>query len=273
MNVASVLRVFRRHMMWLKLLRWMGLAAIVAGVFGALGLTHPQHRSLCITLLGALMVGWMLLILRSVRLTREIRAGSLLLGLGRLDDAEVWLRRAITTFSLFKPSKLVAGEMWALLLMQRGRYEDVIDVCREMLRHRLRRMHAVWVNTRLLLADSLLLLGRVGEARQAILPLSLEPLTLEGRMKLLPTQLRCELSSGESAASVAGLAEKVRVAELMESPRAALVHALLAEACRQQGMHCEHSFLAERAQLYHDLAAMADPIPGTAQIPAPDEPT
>ena len=44
----------------------------------------------------------------------------------------------------------------------------------------------------------------------------------------------------------------IRRAELLDSPRAALVHALLAKACRALGREDQALRLSRRAELYHD---------------------
>jgi len=85
-------------------------------------------------------------------------------------------------------------------------------------------------------------------------------------MKLLPIQLRYELAADYPAAAAQSLPEKLQIAELLDSPRAALVHALLAEACRRNHMPAQQAFLAERAWLYHDLDQLAPRYPVIALI-------
>ena len=270
--LQTTLATFRRQMVVLRVARLIAIGCFVAVGAGLFTLQSPTDKRLSFIALLALLVGWVIVILRSIRLTREIQTGSVLMAIGKLDDAEVWLRRAMTRFSLSTRAKLVAGELLATLFLRREAYKDVIAICRELLHYPLKRVHHVWVNTRLMLADSLLMLDRLAEAHDAIAGVYDVPLSLEARMKLLPIQLRYELAAGHAASSVSALPEKLKIAELMDSESAALVHALLAEACRRQAMPTQHAFLAERARLYHDLDKLTDRVPAIAPIAAAVEP-
>ena len=102
------------------------------------------------------------------------------------------------------------------------------------------------------------MLDRRDEAYEAMRPVYDVPLSLLDRMKLLPVQLRYELAANHTASAVRELGEKIKVAELLDAPGAALVHALLAEACDRQAMGRQRDFLTARAWLYHDLTDLAD---------------
>lgn len=272
-KLEATLATFRRQMAVARAVRWVGLIAFIMALAAVLAFDQADDRRMAVAVLAAVVVSWILLALRSIHLTREVQAGGALLSIGKLDDAEVWLHKGMRSFSVAVPAKLVAGELLAMLSLQRDAHHDVIAICRELLRHPLTRVRSVWVNTRLMLADSLLTLDRLPEAHEAILPIYSAAMPLETKMKLLPIQLRYELSSGQTSSSVNALAEKVRIAELLDSPHAALVHALLAEACRRQGMPTEQVFLTERARLYHDLDGLVTrfpviaPVTGHAQTP------
>ena len=270
--LTTTLTTFRRQMTILRVTRLAAVVLFVAAAVGISALGSPTDKRLSFIALIALLTGWVMVILRSIRLTREIQTGSVLMSIGKLDDAEVWLRRGMTGFSLSTRAKLVAGELLAALFLRRGAYGEVVAICRELLRHPLKRVRHVWINARLMLADSLLMLDRLAEAHEAILPVYDVPLPLEARMKLLPIQLRYELAAGHPESSVSALPEKLQIAELLDSESAALVHALLAEACRRQAMPVQHAFLAERARLYHDLDKLTDRVPAIAPIAATVEP-
>jgi len=259
-DLASMLRRFSRQMALLGALRWTGAILVVGALLlisGTGGLSTGQFA--------AIAVGVPLLIVASaalsIALTRQVQAAAIMLSLGKLDDAEVWLKRGLTKFTLSRRAKITAAHLLATLLMQRGQYEDVVAVCRALLRQRLERLRQTWVDARLILADALLLLGRLREAYEALMPVYGLPLPLEAKLKLLPIQLRYELAAGHPASSVSALPEKVRIAELMDPANAALTHALLAEACRRENRPAERDFLAERARLYHDLEPLAQRHP------------
>lgn len=267
-KIEELLRVFRRNLRVSMILR-VALGSLFAGIaLWALTLSASAGRPVLGLLVVGMLVLWAALLVRSVRLVREIQAGNLLIACGRLDDAEARLGRALGRFLFSERAQLMLFQQLAGLLFQRNRLHEVVAICGELLRHRLERIQGLAFHTRLMLADSLLLLGKVEEAYTAFRPVYDAPLTLAERMKLLPVQLRYELEAGHAAAAAGGLAEKVRVAELLESPRAALAHALLAEACRRQSMTAQQAFLAERARLYHDLAPLAEKYPVIRPIAA-----
>ena len=259
-DLARVLGTFRRQMAMLRVLRFTAAALLVLAVAVLPQIEAiPTQAMLAVLLGGLILIG--LLGIHSFRLAREVQAGGVLMSIGKLDDAEVWLRRGLIRFGLSGRAKIMAARLLASLLHQRGAYEEAAAVCRTLLGQPLKRLREVAVEARLLLADSLLLLGRLGEAHEALTPVYGLPLSLEARIRLLPIQLRYELAAGHAALAASALKEKVRIATLMDSPRAALTHALLAEACRQRDMPAERDFLAERARLYHDLEALAREYP------------
>lgn len=260
-QIETVTRVFRRNIRLAQALRIMVLLAMGGLLFRSLVLPGDGGRTMFLLVaLGGLML-WMAFLLRSVRLLREIQAGNLLIAIGRLDDAEARISRMLKRFSLSARGQFMLLQQLAGLLFHRDRYQDVVLICRELLRNGIGRIQGLGLNTRLLLADCLLLLGDVNEAYKAIRPVYDLPLTLSERMKLLPIQLRYELAAGHTAAAAQELVEKVQVAELLDSPHAALVHALLAEACRRESRTSQQAYLAERARLYHDLQPLAEKYP------------
>ena len=123
-----------------------------------------------------------------------------------------------------------------------------------------------------MLADSLLTLDREAEAYEAMRPMYDLPLSLADRMKMLPLQLRYESAGSPDGLAVESLAEKVRIAELLDSQQAALVHAMLAEACRRQSMSAQSDFLLRRARLYADLEPARRAISGSRPIASPSKP-
>jgi len=257
-NLENILRNFKRQMILAGVLRLAIILAISGIIIWTTCLPEPEGKRLLLLTAVGLLLTWILLMLGSARTAREVQAGSVLLGMGQLDDAEVWLRKAVEGFSISVRGKLLAGQQLAALCMKRQAYEEVATICRALLAQRLNRLQSVWINTRIMLADSLLYLDRVTEAYEAMRPVYDVSLSLADRIKLLPVQLRYELSAGHTESAVSSLREKIKMAELLDSAGAALVHALLAEACRQRAMTAQCGFLIERARLYHDLDKLVE---------------
>lgn len=264
-----VLRVFRRQLMLVRCLRYLLALGLVAALGGSMLSPDWQWRQMIVLAGTGIVLTWLVLLMKATRQAREVQTGSALLATGQLDEAEVWLMKVMGRFSLSLQAKLLACAELASLLFRQNRYQDVADTCRELLRQPLNRMQNVMVAARLLLADSLLLLDRIQEAYEAMRPIYDYPLSLTEQMKLLPVQLRYELAANHAASAVKALPEKVKIAELLDAPQAALVHALLAEACLRQAMNRQGQFLLERARLYHDLEPLAQRYAVLAPIAAP----
>lgn len=274
-KLDNLLRDFRRNHLLIRLGRTVMTALFTAAIFWMLYPPLHQHAPSLLYIALIMLAFFLCFGYVSAKLTRALHAGSVLLATGQLDDAEHWLRQAATGFSLSARLQLAAGQSLATVYFQRDRHDWVIALCRELLDHRLlRSLSHVWVATRLMLADSLLALDRVGEAYEALRPVYDATLSLTDRLKLLPLQLRYELAAEHPESAVDAMGEKIQLAEILDARRAALVHALLAEACRRREMAREQAYLTERARLYHDLEPLAEdyavlqPIAGINQTNA-----
>jgi hypothetical protein len=267
-QLDDLLRMFRKQVRLIRVVRLTLLVGTAVAVLWAAQLPRPENKRLIFAIFIGTLVIWVLMMINSARVARYVQTAGALLSLGQLDDAEVWLRRVLERFSLSARTKILACQQFASLFFRRDDHLGVVRICGELLKHKLKRLHSVWINTRLMMADSLLMLDRVPEAYEAIRPVYDSRLSLADRMKLLPIQLRYELAADHAASAVQGLPEKLQMAELLESPRAALVHALLAEACRRNHMSDQQAFLTERAWLYHDLDQLATRYPIIAPIAA-----
>jgi len=258
--VQQFLSGFRRQLILVRLTRAITFAFFTIAIFWILYNPAQPDQQTAWLLGGFMIILYMLLFFSSARSNRAVQTGNILLAAGRLDDAQVWLQRAISGFSLSAKLNLAAGQSLAAVYFQREAHQEVISICRELLRHRLlRRIQNVWVATRMMLTDSLLCLNRMEEAYEIMRPLYDIQLNLSDRLKLLPLQLRYELAMNHSASAVENLPEKVKLA--LDSYRAALVHALLAEACLRENQNQPHQLLARRAQLYKDLPPLAEKYP------------
>jgi hypothetical protein len=264
----GLLHTFHRQVQAGRVARGAALALAV-GLIGWSGLSaggDGRRASLLVLMAG--MGVWLAFVMDAVRLARQVQAGSVLIATGQLERAETWLTGLMERFTFSVRVKLLAAQQLASLYFRKGSHAEVVAICRELLHYRLGGLQGVAMNVRLMLADSLLTLERASEAYEALRPIYESPLSLSDQLRLLPVQLRYELATGHSAASVQGLPEKVRVAELMDPDRAGLAHALLAEACRRESLATQQAFLAERARLYADLAPMAAKYPVIAVVAA-----
>lgn len=269
-ELDNLLRRFHRRINQIAVIRI--LAIVTVALLAVWSTWEPAQldRRVAALLVSVVLLGWIALALVSFHLARMLQMARILLGTGQTDNARVWLGRVMTGWSLSSRIQLVACQHLASSFLAKDSHEEVVSICGELLRHRLGRLKNVAVNARLMLADSLLMLDRVGEACEALEPLYDLPLSLADRMKLLPIQLRYELRAGQPALATESLSEKVRIAELLESPQAALAHAMLAKACRRKGMHAQAEFLMRRARLYADLEPLAQRYKEIADVTEAD---
>ena len=228
------------------------------------------------TLLTALT--WVTLTMFSVRQIRAANQASAYISSGRLDLAEEQLRNAVHLFSLYRSGKLLACHNLAVVVHGRKDYQAAAELCDCVIHRGGKVTRGAGRLCRILLADCRLLLGDPAAALAALEPLRLSQanaedgpvqgdeaassadgeaaLNLAEQLLLLPVEIRCQVETGRFAQAVQSLTWKVRLAELLDSPKAALVHVLLAEACRRAGKSAEAAFLQRRAELYCDLAEL-----------------
>ena len=263
-EARGLVKRLRRHCLVASVSRFALLGLVLVGFLGAIVLDEVDGAggALWYAAMFAALV-WILLTTFSVRQVRASNQATVYMSTGRLDLAEEQLRSALHQFSLYRMGKLFACHNLAVVAHGQRDYQvaaelcvGVISVCGELSRNLVR-------VCRILLADCQLFLGDSRSAREAIEPLSLQDprLSLAEQIMLLPIELRCQMAVGDYQASTSSLRQKVRLAELMDSPKAALVHALLAKACAETGDAPVGAFLRSRAELYCDLDELAEEYP------------
>lgn len=265
-DLDNLLTRFRRDLFFAGGVRWSVMTALFVCAFGVMVSDDEAFRRMALLSVLMILIGWTVLAAISFRHVRLTNLGAALIAADKLDDAEANLRQVIFRFSLFRNVKLMACHQLAVLSHSRRQYEQGNRICRELLRHRLGSLKSIRISCRLLWADCLLRLDDVQGAREAFLPINDGQLSLSERLKLLPIQLRYELSAGLEKESVKNLKDKIRLAELLDGKAAALVHALLAEACRRCDMVAKTAYLSQRAALYNDLDDIAEQVELIAPI-------
>ncbi len=275
-ELDDLLRRFRRRMACSTAVRWL-IVFSVAASFATAGPFGGAESSWWITVwLTAVLLGWLMLVAVSVRTGKGMRWASVLLTAGRWQEAERELAHVLRSFSVFRHTLLAAGQQLGTVLHAQQQYAQAREVFRAIVRAigRTRASHSVERAARLLWADCELALGNLAGTYEAFLPLYGVPLTLSERLVLLPIELRYELAAGHTRHAVANLPDRVRHAELLDSVQSAWVHAMLAEACRREGLDGQAAFLQRRAALYHDLnelpplvgVGVADPGPAAPAV-------
>ncbi len=256
----SLLTSLRRQLLLADVTRILLIAAVGTGCLGMFFLSDSslQTGMLWSGALGASIL-WMLLTVLSIRALRRANHASVYIASGRLDLAEEQLKNAIQSFSLYGSGQLVACHNLAVIEHGQKNYRVAAELCNGVLSLRRSHIRNLAKTCRMLLADCRLYLGDTLAALRAIEPLRLDDpaMSLADKLILLPIELRCQVAKGDFQAATQDLSWKVRRAELLDSPRAALVHALLAKASAALGKASEAQFLEQRARLYFDLDELA----------------
>ena len=243
---------FRQQLLAANLLRWCLVAALVAGLFASFA-AAGSTQGWIIAGMAALVGIWMLLALRTLRQVRTTRSSAALLAQGRIEEARRGLLLALNGLTPLRSVTILACHYLAVAAHLSRSYREAIALCRELLAHPLGSMKNLATATRLILADSLLMLDEVDAASLVVQSIDGTKLSLADRLTFLPIELRYQLITDQAGQAVESLPEKVHLAELLDPWGAALTHALLAEACRRTNLIRQQDYLLRRATLLADL--------------------
>jgi len=260
-DAAGILKSLRRQLWIARLTRGLLLVIIALGVVAAsIESDASRQRERLWTAAMFAGLGWVMLTASSARQIRATNQASVYMSTGRLDHAEDELRKALQLFSLYKRPKMLVCHNLAVIAHGRKDYSAAAELCDGLLAIGAGLSRGVGRICRILLADCRLFLGDTVAAVRAIDPLriSRSTLSLSEQQLLLPIELRCQIANGEFDRAIDDLPRKLKIGELLDAPRAALVHALLARACRKMGRGATADFLDRRAALYHDLAPLRE---------------
>jgi|GEM_PF-650615 len=257
-----LIQSMRRQFLLASVTRSTLLVVVALGfVFGSMWRADANYRAETMWAISSVAaIAWVVLTFYSVRQVRAAHQASAFIASGRLDLAEERLKRTLRQFSLYRNAKLLACHHLAVVAHGRKSYQAAAELCDGMISLPGGPSVATLRTCRILLADCRLLLGDVVAARDAIAPLNLQgsELNLAEQLLLLPIELRCQLTAEQYDAACESLPWKLKRAELLDSPTAGLVHALLAVAANHIGRSRMADFLRRRADLYHGLEKLAE---------------
>ena len=248
---------FRRDVTFGRVVRGLFAAALV-GTF-LLPLTPVKLEPLFV--LPVLACVFLVLTVGSVKGTRLITDSPSLIAAGQFDEAERRIDQALRGFSLFRHVKVLGLHHLALLRHAQKNWHESAMLCRALLGQGAGHVQGVGKPARLMLADSLLEMGDVRGAGEAIADLFRQRLSLAEVMKLLAVQLDYQSRVGAWNEMMSGITTKVQLAELMPAPAAARTQALLALAARRTNRPDWSDWLRRRAELLADVQRLATDRP------------
>jgi hypothetical protein len=257
-TAETAIRSLRRDLTLASLLKaslvGAALLCLVIGPF--VGTRFPM--TLAVAAIGGV---WLVLSYRSARGSTLAADSPTLIAAGQFDEAEHRIEQVLRSFSLFRTVKLLSVHHLAVLRHAQRRWRDSALLSQALLSQRLGTLQALSRSSRLMLADSLMELGDLRGAHQALLGLYSQRLTLAEAMNLLVVQLDYESRIGAWDAMVHNLPAKVQLTELMPSPSAARAQAMLALAAMKTGRTDWSNWLRRRAELLTDVNALVTERP------------
>jgi hypothetical protein len=219
---------------------------------------------------GGILLGlgflWMMISYFSARGSYMAADSPSLIASGQFDQAEQEIEKVIRSFWLFRSVKLLGLHHLAVLRHAQRQWRESATLSRALLRQRLTAMPAVARTTRLMLADSLLELGDLPGAYEALVSFYSQKLTLVEAMNLLVIQLEYESRIGAWQAMLQNLPSKIQLAELMPTNSSARTQAMLALAATQLGRPELAEWLRRRAELLMDVNELTAQRPILKQL-------
>jgi hypothetical protein len=241
-SADSAISRFRRDLTLSAVLRGLLIGGAIASV-----LLFPNvDPGILIT---AFIAIWLVLSFQSAAGSRLIAESPALISLGRFDEAEASLDRALRSFSIFRGVKLLSLHHLAVLRYKQQRWDESAKLCRALLSQRLGGLATLGKPSQLILADDLLQLGDLRGTHEAITRLYSYRLTLPEATQLMLLQLDYEMRIGAWSSAAGGLRQKVDLAELLPGRESARAHAMMALAAQRTGQEDWAVWLRSRAAL------------------------
>jgi hypothetical protein len=242
-------------------------ALLLAGIFFCVLLGGAFSNGVVdVLLLTGVLAVWLTLGYQSLRGQRLAAGSTSLIAAGQFEQAETQIEQALRTFSLFRTSKLLGLHHLAVLRHAQRRWDEAAELCRALLRTRLGNLRGLSRQSRLILADSLLEMGDLRGAHQAIAALYAERLTLAEALNLLGVQLDYGWRVHAWEAMLEGAATKVQLAELMNTANGARAQALMALAAKRLGREPWRQWLQKRVELLCDVRELVARRPVLAEL-------
>jgi len=263
-SVQEAITRFRRDVTLGTLLRAVlacGVAAVFTLHFVPLGKQIPP--ALLLMALGAV---WLTLWYRTIKGSRLAAESSTLIASGRLEQAEEQIEMSLRAFSMSRSVKSMGLLNLALVRLAQKRWPDTVLLCREVLSVPQKASDHVSKSGRLMLADSLLEMGDLRGAYDALAGLYNHRLTLSEAQSLLRVQTDYLARIGAWEHLFQAVQSKVQLAEIMPPANAARVQAMLALAALKTGRADWANWLRRRVELLVDAAVLTEERPTLREL-------
>jgi hypothetical protein len=236
-------------------------ACFGAGVGVALALQFIPRVAVDPTLILLLLGGvWIALWYRTIKGSRLTAESSSLIASGRLEQAEAQIEQSLRAFSMSRAVKSMSLLNLALVRLAQKRWPETALLCREVLTvggGKKGGAEQVSKSGRLMLADSLLEMGDLAGAYDALIGLYRYRLTLGEALNLLRVQTEYLARIGAWKELFENVRTKLDLAELMPPGNGVRVQAMLALAAKKLGRADWANRLARRVELLTDVRELA----------------
>jgi hypothetical protein len=267
-SVQEAIANFRRDVTVGLVLK--GVMGVAAGMVLALHFT-PLSKVLDPTLLLMILGGiWLSLWYRTMKGSRLAAESTSLIASGHFEQAEAQIEQSLRAFSMSPTVKSMSLINLAIVRLAQKRWPDTALLCREVLSAKKSASEQVSKSGRLLLADSLLEMGDLRGAHEALSGLYRYRLSLPEALNLLRVQTNYLARIGAWRDVVQNLAEKVGLAELMPAAKGAQTQALLALAASKVGLTEWANWLRRRVELLVDVPALIQERPVLSEVWEPN---
>jgi hypothetical protein len=209
---------------------------------------------------------WLVLSYSSVRGSRMAAVSPALIASGNFEQAERHIDEALRAFSLFRTVKLRSLHHLAILRHEQRRWMETVVLCQALLQQRLGALGGISRSTMLILADSLMQVGDLRTAHEALAGLYVQRLSLPEALELVVIQTDYLARVGAWEQMASGVKEKVQLAEMLPGETSARVQALLSLAAMKVGKRELSDWLRKRAELLIDRDELLRMRPGLAEL-------
>jgi hypothetical protein len=185
--------------------------------------------------------------------------------------AEHRLAECLARRFLQRPVRLLLHHRLAMLRHRQERYAETAAICRELLGYRISAAGRVHTHLLLMLAESSLTENDMAGTYTALTQLHRVKLTLTEKAQRMALQTRYEIEMGHHQLVIAGLKDKIQLAELMPASQCGAIHAMFAVAAQRAQHPALSQWLNERALLLcgNDQLAILNHQIGFLDIPDP----
>ncbi len=214
-------------------IRWTALVVVVVAA-GYLILSEQTDTTLGLAVVMLLAFGWISINTISATVWRTLPSITELIGHNPV-GAEALLAEHLKRRPLVRWVRLMLYHRLASIRHRQQRFQESAVICQSLLGQNLGPARRQRGPLLLMLLEAQLQCGNLHGAYAALLELHAQPLPLVESLQRLALQTRYEVLAGHDAAALAGVKQKLMLAELMPADHCGAMHAMLTTSATRAG--------------------------------------